>query len=402
VRKVVAIADDLSGAAETAAALAQLSPQAAEKAGDVLVTLGMPDVLPDTHVLVVDLASRASDPAIVEATLLAAIRAIPRSTLTFKKVDSQLRGNTGIELRALARQRHVLFAPALPSIGRTTVGGRVWLSGNGGVEVGAVSRDVASLSVTDLFDDISTTVVGLEAIRGPRSKLLDTISLAFERARVVILDAETDDDLTAIATAALRLPDVLLAGSGGLAAALGRLDDSDGKRDPVFLSEHRNILVVVGTSEPTAAAQIEQLRLTGADIHVLDTGERIALREVKSEREVTVIGISWPSISAAPDPSAMDALSMLLTDAAQHRDLVLTGGETARTVLELVSEARLHPLAEIRTGAVVSRTPTGRIVATRPGSFGDENSLVELVTAIRALRETRSPVHPTSSGKVDA
>ena len=56
-----------------------------------------------------------------------------RTNLVYKKVDSALRGNLGAEIRAVldgfSAARAVLLAPALPANGRTTVGGRQLLGG---------------------------------------------------------------------------------------------------------------------------------------------------------------------------------------------------------------------------------------------------------------------------------
>ncbi len=65
-------------------------------------------------------------------------------------------------------------------------------------------------------------------------------------------------------------------------------------------------------------------------------------------------------------------------------DLVLTGGETARSVLDALDVADLVPVARIHHGAVHSRTPDGTAVVTRPGSFGDTDSLVRIVEHLRA------------------
>jgi D-threonate/D-erythronate kinase len=59
--------------------------------------------------------------------------------------------------------------------------------------------------------------------------------------------------------------------------------------------------------------------------------------------------------------------------------LVLTGGETARAVVDAIGITTLHPVHEIHHGAVESVTTDGRRVVTRPGSFGTADSLVAIV-----------------------
>jgi 4-hydroxythreonine-4-phosphate dehydrogenase len=82
----------------------------------------------------------------------------------------------------------------------------------------------------------------------------------------------------------------------------------------------------------------------------------------------------------------------LVADAlAGHRpDLVLTGGETARAVIDAIGLTDLRPIHEVHHGAVVSVASDGRSVATRPGSFGDGDSLV----AIAGYLASPQHVHP--------
>ncbi|MDP9615162.1 four-carbon acid sugar kinase family protein [Streptomyces demainii] len=68
-------------------------------------------------------------------------------------------------------------------------------------------------------------------------------------------------------------------------------------------------------------------------------------------------------------------------------DLVLTGGETARRVLDALAVTELDPVGQVHHGAVHLSTPDGRSVVTRPGSFGDPDSLRHIVQALR--------LHPT-------
>ncbi|MFF5670825.1 four-carbon acid sugar kinase family protein [Streptomyces hygroscopicus] len=64
-------------------------------------------------------------------------------------------------------------------------------------------------------------------------------------------------------------------------------------------------------------------------------------------------------------------------------DLVLTGGETARRVLDALAVTELDPVGQVHHGAVHLSTSDGRSVVTRPGSFGDPDSLRHIVQALR-------------------
>ena len=72
-------------------------------------------------------------------------------------------------------------------------------------------------------------------------------------------------------------------------------------------------------------------------------------------------------------------------------DLVLTGGETARRVLDALDVHRLSPRGSVHHGAVVSTTDDGRTVVTRPGSFGGPDSLLAVLGAL-------APTHAAAPG----
>ncbi|MFI6951717.1 nucleotide-binding domain containing protein [Streptomyces sp. NPDC050422] len=65
-----------------------------------------------------------------------------------------------------------------------------------------------------------------------------------------------------------------------------------------------------------------------------------------------------------------------------NADLVLTGGETARTLLDALAVTSLLPVGQVHHGAVLCRTPQGRGVVIRPGSHGGQDSLVRMVEAL--------------------
>jgi uncharacterized protein YgbK (DUF1537 family) len=211
--------------------------------------------------------------------------------ITFKKIDSLLRGNVQAELEAMSGE--LIVTPALPVEGRTVRGG----------------------------------VLLVDGVPQPTP--------------IPILDAETDEDLDAIVASAP--PDATLVGSAGLAAALGRKIGAI----PLPKPTPRDIPLLVGVG--TRAADEQLKRLTGVEV-IRATAEEVARR-----------------IAAAP-----------------RADLVLTGGETARRTLEALGVRTLEPIAQIHHGAVQCRTPDGRHVVIRPGSFGGPDSLVEIVAACRS------------------
>ncbi|GAA5121149.1 4-hydroxythreonine-4-phosphate dehydrogenase PdxA [Pseudonocardia adelaidensis] len=371
------IADDLSGAAETAAVLAR--PGVAARV--VLAGAGRP--LPVASGLtVVDLDSRTAVPADAARAVHTALAAAPPSARIFKKIDSLLRGNLAAEIGALAAARSVVLAPALPVGDRTVRDGVVHLAGSPLHETDAwgIEPVPAPPSVAAALAPLRTTVLGAATGQADLGGALDA---ALERAPVVICDATTDADLDALAAAALARPGLALAGSGGFAAAVGRVLAGPPREPGVRRAElPPSVLVVVGSAADVAARQVERLLADGArEIRPPVAGATL-------EPGVTVLR---PAAPTGADPRAVVAgLARAVLDldpGPDGADLVLTGGETARRVLDELGIDQLEPLAQIGHGAVRSRTPDGRHVVTRPGSFGGVDSLRDIVAELQSVTQ---------------
>ncbi|MEV7681210.1 four-carbon acid sugar kinase family protein [Streptomyces sp. NPDC088341] len=401
-RPVLALADDLSGAAETAAALRLparivLGPGAAPP--------------PDSgRVLIVDLDTRQRNAADAARIVREAVRTAAAGTVLIKKTDSLLRGNLAAETAAYAEGADgVVFAPALPPAGRTVRDGIVHLRGRPLHKTDAWRAEDLPVprSVGEALGGTPSAVVPLTAVRGPLGELTARLGALMASGLTPVCDSDTDADLDAIAAAALALgPGARLMGTGGLAAAVGRVfagtdgapapgehpsDTADGP-SPAGVPEPgvpRPLLVVVGTAEPGAAAQIAQLTAAGAHHLALPvdlltrTGPPLPLT-VGPGDALTVVSVdNSRGIRLGSARQVVAGLARSVATVPYPADLVLTGGETARRVLDALGVTLLHPVAQIHHGAVHSRTPDGRSVVTRPGSYGDTGSLLRIARALR-------------------
>ncbi|MFF5982216.1 four-carbon acid sugar kinase family protein [Streptomyces olindensis] len=392
-RPVLALADDLSGAAETAVALR--SP------GRIL--LGpVPAPAPPSpgESLVLDLDSRQRPAAEAARAVRDVTLSAPPDALLFKKVDSLLRGNLAAEASAYARDcRGVVIATALPPAGRTVRDGVVRLRGVPlhATDAWRAETRPAPPSVAAALGDLPSAPVPLTAVRGAPGALREALRACFAQGRHPVCDAETEADLDAIAGAALELgPGIRLLGTGGLAGALGRLLGAHDTRSPAPDDVVRPLLIVVGTAEPAARGQVAHLLADGAHHISLSTREllhapRRLAPPLAAVTVVRITGAAGPALARR----LVAALADTVADAARDCDLVLTGGETARRVLDAVRVTDLRPVGQIHHGAVLSRTPDGRWVVTRPGSYGEADSLRRIVRALRPAPVRHVPTDPT-------
>ncbi|NAZ75257.1 hypothetical protein GTQ99_07445, partial [Kineococcus sp. T13] len=160
----------------------------------------------------------------------------------------------------------------------------------------------------------------------------------------------------------------------------------------------RDVLVVVGTAAPGAREQVALLRAAGAVVARLAEGSDPAAVAAALRSGCGVLtlppGVVDPARSRPLVNALADTVRAVVAAHPAGVDLVLTGGETARRVLDALGVRALEPLAQVHHGAVVSRAPDGRLVATRPGSFGGADSLLALARALGALPPPPAPQHP--------
>jgi 4-hydroxythreonine-4-phosphate dehydrogenase len=443
---VVALADDLSGAAEVAALLrrpARLALHSADLA--VPVAAGEAAVVDldsrylsdqaaaDTVRAALAAAQTAADgPAAVAGTDPAARSedglARPRTAghesdsrafravssrapygrpLWYKKCDSLLRGPVGAEAAAFAEGAELLvIAPALPVAGRIVRDGAVLVDGAPlrGCAAWRAEERAAPRSVAEAMAPLPTANVPVEVVRQGTIALAGCFRRLAARGRHPVCDADTDTDLAVVAAAAALLgPGARLLGSGGLAAALGRrlgTHGPDADSAVTQAGDERPLLIVAGSAEPAVAGQVARLVTAGAR-HVPLAPDRLAGPDLMALPElapgtVTVVSVDGSGgVRPGTARGIVAGLARAVAALPGRPDLVLTGGETARRVLDAAGVTTLWPVGEIHHGAVHSRTSDGRSVVTRPGSFGGPDSFLRIVAALRP--RLASPSSPTST-----
>lgn len=405
--RMVVIADDLTGAADCAA------PSAARGFSATILLHSAQNresatTWPDTDILSIDANTRclpADDAARITADLLRVCDArLGSEYLLFKKLDSTLRGNVGAELAAVLRARRaqnsknekpaILMAPALPSQGRTTVGGRLLVHGVPLEETDIWKTEPrapqSNISLLLAETCLSCRLIDTTTVRSGLSGFRQAISQSARAADVVVCDAETDDDLRAIAEACAgeRIL-AALAGSAGLASQIPQamgIATNTGFPEPTFSAGPS--LFVVGTA---ASASQQQARLLEAipdviTIHatsaaLLNTQFTPKIAEsLQSGHDVLLMLDEDEHGSAYEAHLLAPALSSLISPCAPLLGgLVATGGETARAILDAFGVRRLRLLGEVETGLPLCVTD-GWIrdlpVLTKAGAFGSPQSLI--------------------------
>jgi uncharacterized protein YgbK (DUF1537 family) len=399
--RIVILADDLSGAADCAmachragmAAQVRLDPEATGEPAEALA---------------LDLDSRALPPGDALERTQAAWD-VTREGALYRKIDSTLRGHVALEIAATLQiagpETFALVCPAYPATGRTMRDGAIFVNGQplGETEIWRLGGQGSTDLETLLAEEGLTPVrLNLEVVRGPR--LAAHIDAAREDgAGAIVCDAETESDLEALVAAGLRMPGVVWVGSGGLTIPLARAL-SPGRRAAAEVVTRRPgpTLVAVGSASSVSR---EQLKVLSRDPRVatlpvspevlLDGPEGSGWRPASRALVAAVGRPGKDTVALAIDPEAPvdpgvgPALSVGLGILAGRQlgrfgALIATGGETARAVLAVAGARCLDIRRELEPGVVLSQA--GRLpVVTKAGAFGEPDSLVRAVEALRGL-----------------
>lgn len=342
--------------------------------------------------------------------------------LIYKKMDSALRGNLGVELEAVldevGPETTVLVAPALPANQRITVGGYQLLNGIP-VHETEMARDpvtpVREAHLPTLLTQTCRYQVGTLPL-GTVCNGVAAISAAVREqitagCRIVVADATRDEHLDwlarTITTAGLKL---LPCGTAGLAGAMARqlfpVAAAPGLPD---LSTAGRVAALIGSKSRQAGLQIDRA-LTELPRLVEAVARRTALG-TREQREAEVSRISnWAAATLTGDgrgllvrfdndptvdPETLDAqalsegmgeLARKLVENSGINILYLSGGDIAAAAVRALDGWGLAVEAELDAGVCLGSLQGGRFaglkVITKAGSFGDAGTLERVLRCV--------------------
>ncbi|MDE0658424.1 MAG: hypothetical protein OXI79_02125 [Gammaproteobacteria bacterium] len=281
------------------------------------------------------------------------------------KMDSGLRGNWAHEAASLVSLgRRVGILASFPDAGRRCDGGTVYI------------HDVP----------VAESPFG----RDPRNRLLTSRPVDYLRAagcgnaladgRLVVLDANTNDELNAAALRCREESRMLVGTTGGVGAYVATL--RSGRRgEPRALP--RPALIVCGSLHPLSRMQVSKLECLavgpldgaktalaalkrGADVILATEMTTAEIGDVAAESMATVVATTtWNWIAASGAPT-----------------LVILGGDTAAAIL---GDRTLRVLGSVDTAVPVSRTEGSRLtVVTKGGGIGDDDTVLRLLNRATA------------------
>ncbi|KHT64585.1 hypothetical protein RJ45_05700 [Photobacterium gaetbulicola] len=263
--KLIVIADDFTGSNDTGVQLAKKG---------ALVAVALTDRPVACDIPVINTESRA-------VTALEAAESVTRAfeqnadgdtRVVFKKIDSTFRGNIGAETEAAARAfgaKLIVVAGAIPAAGRTTVNGVCLVNGVPVVDTEFATDPKTPVNHAEIAKIIASqsalacrNITLAEIKEGVLDKTIIEVA-AGEQPEVLILDAETDDDLAIIANSlANTSAKMVLVGAAGIANQLPKRLFLAGKQAPV--------LVLAGSMSAVTQQQVDHCQGKGLNIIDVD------------------------------------------------------------------------------------------------------------------------------------
>ncbi len=403
--KLLVLADDFTGSLDTGVQF---------RAKGTRIRFGSPDnryftnLDEDIQVLIVDTESRHLPPEEASAVIRQVVRDAVAAGVRYiyKKTDSGLRGNIGAELAAAlaASAQPVLhFIPAYPQIGRTTRNGIHYIKG---IPVGE------SVFAKDPFNPVLHSGVR-DVILSQSNASVSITGEALPENGIVVHDAESEEDLTAIA-AKLKEDNqlTLLAGCAGFAAVLPELLDLELAEDalPEFTPR---LLTLCGSINPITIEQLEAAEAAGVPKINLTVTQKLRENWLESRDGQAEVSQWAQTIACHPstvidcdglsDPEELEALrkelglsfeemrcriaenmgkiTKILLDMGTDATLLITGGDTLLAAMNQLGQEELIPIREISPGVVLSqiryREHTYSLLS-KSGGFGQKDLLAQL------------------------
>ncbi|EJN57362.1 four-carbon acid sugar kinase family protein [Halogranum rubrum] len=408
----IVVADDLTGSCDA-------GHEFATRNYDTRVVISpQSDATPQGDIAVYNTESRYAEPAVAAERVRAVLETTDPSVV-FKKVDSTLRGNVRVEVDAATQAVNpdlVIVAPAFPANGRLTACGYHLVDGQlitesppGQDEERPPTHD--SLTAFFASSDYPVERIGIETV----SRGTAVVREAFESVCstdgpvIVTCDAVTDSHLATLAAAAEKLSKrCLYVGSGGLARQIPVPGTCSGAG--IDVDESRSVVGVSGSVAPETLAQIGEIskdRRRHLDLELAVTDPSTAGADLASRGNAVVnehSGVLLYSADARSDvdramaageragvdgetirrriTNALAAGTAEVVQDGQASNLFLTGGSTARAVLDSLGAATLDMAGEEIAPGIPLATVNGGIAdgvtaVTKAGGFGNEQAIIK-------------------------
>lgn len=421
--KLAVIADDLTGANDTALQFAKRNIKSSVE----INFMKMEDV-EDKEVIVVDTDSRDLDKELSYKKVKDICEKISKYDIKciYKKVDSTLRGNLGAEIKAVDDVFNpdiVIIAPAYPANQRITIGGYHLLEGKP-IEL----TEIANAPKTPVKKSYLPAILGEqvdEEIAIVDFKLLrqrtDIISKKIveflqEKKRWIVCDIIEEENFITLMDAVSSYKNILWVGSAGLAEYLPYYYRWSGEKVLSMDKRKGAILVCAGSVSHITQNQVQTL-LNQENIHLVKINmvrlledknselieksriinqlikeqENILLATAQSDDEVeqaVEIGKKY-NLSRKEISEKIATIMAELIKSIEVNSLsgmILTGGDMAVHICRAIGVNSIKIISEIDNGVPLGFIESNKLeklfIVTKAGAFGKPDVFIKSIQAI--------------------
>ena len=334
-------------------------------------------------------------------------------TNVYKKTDSGLRGSIGIELKAAMEaygEKVISFIPAFPKLRRITRDGIAYIDGLPVAE-SVFGRDpFEPVTVSDIAEIIHQTA-DIQVVKVPKDAY-EKVTFDYDRATVLLFDAETDEDLFAIARMLKEKSRTkAMAGCAGFAAAFELMLTFE-KGNPHYMQKSDGLLALCGSVNQITVDQVAYAKAHGFSGSSLNNEQKLGMLGDEAEKKAFYDGLYdaftktdryvLDTLNKAGEESVIDFAAkngMGLNDIRFKiadslgwiaREMVerglnytfsMTGGDTLMGFMKSIGVKEIAPICEIGTGAVLSMLGwQGKNiqVISKSGGFGEEDIFIRM------------------------
>jgi uncharacterized protein YgbK (DUF1537 family) len=435
-QRCLLIADDLTGGADAGAQFAKWGLKT------LLITWkdnSKIDLSRYIHqdVLVVNTDSRGLNPDKASSLISNLLKNYEKNLfpILYKKIDSTLRGNIGYEIDAILKRMNgalCFMAPSYPEQNRRLVGG-IMIVGEKPLALTEVARSTTSpiqeSHVYKLLQQQSQNSVGwidLTLVASNFNGLQKAVGKEQKRGiKLIIFDAVSRQDLTNVAEVGFALKKKpLFVGSAGLAEEVAKRITTSKENPPEIFKQtektFKHIFIIGGTASSITHEQLRRIEKRGIPSYHLhknilvcdDTLSQVERKEL-SRRVANSLSKGMVILKTIPEllqpedskdlPIHLKIVKILADIALQSlklsevaiRDLalILTGGDTAQSIMNILGNEGIEIEGELLEGIVRGRVIggdwNGLSIVTKAGAFGRDDALERIINTL----QTKPPLN---------
>lgn len=401
--KLLVIADDLTGSLDTGIQFAKCGLFT-----KVAIESAFFEVEEDTIVL--DTESRHSAPDEAYYRVLVLTKLFKNAEYIYKKTDSTLRGNIGIEFKAILDifNSPIFFIPAYPEQGRVTKNGVQYVDGKPIAE-SPFAKDPLNPVRKSFIPDIIREQADIKVFVVPKDRYEAILDGDLETG-IYVFDGETREDLEKIGFL-LKEKGLLkyTAGSAGFAETLANLTRINRQKSLSLLElqlEAKPLIVICGSINERSLRQIEYIKGRRKVLDIILSPEEafkkkrffpkisdlrncevLVVRTLKDPSDIELYKEYAIANSIKPEdiPSIVSKrlgeISASLLRRLKQNVIVVFGGDTFLGIVRKLDIKWLYPLLEVDKGVVLSEWQ-GKFFITKAGGFGDEDTLERIINSI--------------------